>query len=200
MSKLREDYLIKNLYPSILATGGVVGLIAMTWQSVERINMLKNPGNELSCSLNPIIDCSGVLGNKLAAVLGFPNAFLGMIFFTILATSGLFLLSGGKFKSWYSHFVIAVSTILILFSVWFFYVSLYILGSVCIFCIFGWVVSVPMFWYGLLYYMQELPSVKNLRLKNLRDFGLKHHLDVILLVYAIMLALFLLRFRGYYFG
>ena len=115
--KRKKSDPISLAYPYILSVGGIVGLIAMTWQATERITMLKNPGVELSCSLSPVVDCAGVLGNNLAAVLGFPNAFLGMIFFAILATCGLMLLSGGVFKSWFRHFVMAVSIVLILFSI-----------------------------------------------------------------------------------
>ena len=162
--------------------------------------MLKNPSAELSCNLSPIVDCSGVLNDRLAAVMGFPNALLGMIFFAILATSGLVLLSGGKFSGWFKHFVMVVSTILILFSVWFFGVSLYVFGKICIFCVVGWVVSVPMFWYGLLYYLRSSSGKIAYKAAAFTKFGSKHHLDVVLVLYAVMLLLFLFRFRDYYFN
>lgn len=200
MTNPKPSLKIDTITAKILAAGGVVGLIAMTWQSIERIHMLKNPGVGLSCNLNPVVDCGGVLGNNLAAVLGFPNAFLGMIFFAILATSGLVLLSGGKFVSWYRHFVMGVLTALILFSVWFFGVSLYVIGKICIFCVFGWIVSIPMFWYGLLNYLQTNSKKQSKRKAAMLAFGQKHHVDVMLLVYALMLVLFLFRFRDYYFN
>lgn len=191
---------VSTAYPYILSVGGAIGLVAMTWQAAERITMLKNPAVDLSCSLSPVVDCTGVLGNKLAAVLGFPNAFLGMIFFAILATSGLMLLSGGAFKSWFRHFVMAVSIVLILFSVWFFSVSLYILGTICIFCVFGWIVAVPMFWYGLLYYLQSASKKTQKKLARFISFGRKHHFDVVVVVYGIMILMFLIRFREFYFS
>lgn len=197
---IKEKFTVERIYPFILTIGGVLGLVAMTWQAIERINMLKNPTQGLSCNLNPIVDCSGVLSDRLAAVLGFPNAFLGMIFFTILATSGLMMLSGTKFTSWYRHFVMVVLSILLLFSIWFFGVSLYVLGKICVFCVVGWVVSVPMFWYGLLYYLQTA----NGRIKDttaaFTKFGLKYHLDVLIMTFALMFFLFLFRFRDYYFN
>lgn len=190
---------IDRIYAYVLSLGGAIGLVAMTWQASERVHMLKYPNVSLSCNLNPVIDCGGVLGNRLAAVMGFPNAFLGMIFFAILATSGLVLLSGGAFKRWFRHFVMAVSLILILFSVWFFGVSLYVLGKVCIFCVAGWIVSVPMFWYGLLFYLQSATGSLKHKTRRFTQFGLKHHLDVVIVVYIVMFALFLLRFNDYYF-
>lgn len=162
--------------------------------------MLKNPNSLLSCNLSPIVDCGSVLGNKLAALFGFPNAFLGMIFFAILATSGLVLLSGGKFVSWYRKFVLGVTLALAAFSVWFFSVSLYSIGKICIFCVAGWIVAVPLFWYGLNNYLRSSPKKLTRKSQKLLDFTDKHHIDLVVLTYVTMLILFLSRFKEYYFG
>ena len=200
MKSATTKFNLEKIYAYVLSIGGLVGLVAMTWQASERIHMLKNPSVELSCTLNPVVDCGGVLGNHLAAVFGFPNAFLGIVFFAILGTSGILLLSGGKFVGLFRRFVLLVSTILFLFSVWFFGVSLYVIGKICIFCVFGWVASVPIFWYGLLYYFQN--AGKNVSKKNseLLSFGVRHHVDAVMMMYVIMLLLFLFRFRDYYFN
>jgi len=191
--------MIERVYPGTLVAGGALGLVAMTWQAVERISMLRNPGDALGCNLSPVVECSGVLEDPLAAVFGFPNAFLGMVFFAVLATSGLVLLSGGKFVSWYRHFVMAVSTVLMLFSAWFFAVSLYAIGKICVFCVVGWVVSVPIFWLGLLYFIQTTKPKAGTKTATFLRFGQKHSLDIIVITYIIMLALFLYRFKDFYF-
>lgn len=200
MKQTKNNNYIARIYSFVLAIGGTLGLIAMTWQASERVHMLKYPGVSLNCNLNPIVDCGGVLGNKLAAVLGFPNAFLGMIFFAILTTSGLVLLSGGSFQKWFRHFVMGVATILMLFSVWFFGVSLYILGKICIFCVVGWIVSVPIFWYSLIYYLQNVQCVLGKNVQKFTNFITRHHIDIVIVTYVLMAVLFLTRFREYYFG
>jgi uncharacterized membrane protein len=172
----------------------------MTWQASERIFMLKNPEASLNCNLNPVVDCTGVLNDQLSAVFGFPNAFLGMIFFAILATSGLLLLSGGKFTGRFRHFVFGVSLVLILFSVWFFAISLYVLGKICLFCVVGWIVSVPIFWYGLLYYLHSATGIIKQHTSKVLQFGLKHHIDIIILIFVTMAVLFLIRFKDFYFN
>ncbi len=195
-----SECVFTRIYGNVLSIGGALGLIAMTWQSSERIHMLKNPGVTLQCNLNPVVDCGSVLSNRLAALFGFPNAFLGMIFFAILATSGLVLLSGGTFKSWYRHFVLAVTLFLAGFSVWFFGVSLYSIGKICIFCAVGWLVSVPIVWYGIRQYLQTSPKKLSEPGQQVLQWLTKHHIDVVVLTYAVMLLLFLTRFREYYFG
>jgi len=193
-----SDWLAK-WYPKILSLGALVGLVASFWQAAERVHMLKNPAAILNCNLSPVVDCSGVLGNKLSALFGFPNAFLGIVMFTVLLTSGLLLWSGGSFTKRFGQLVMAVSTILILFSFWFFGASVYSIGKICLFCIFIWASSVPIFWYGLLYYISHLPKPEQWQ-KKLLTFAAKNHLLVVFAAYVIMLSLFFIQFSSYYFG
>lgn len=168
-------------------------MVAMTWQASERVAMLKNPTATLSCNLNPIVDCGTVLGNKLSALFGFPNAFIGMIVFAMLALSGLFMLLGTKPNKAYRNIVMLLSTILLGFSVWFFTVSLYVIGKVCIFCVVGWIVSIPIFVYSL-------ANWRDVSKSKLSGFVQKNHLNIIVAVYALMLVMYLLKFSDYYFG
>jgi len=197
MKDNRDSTFLKH-YPAILTIGSFIGLIASFWQAAERVHMLKYPTAILNCNLSPVVDCSGVLGNKWAALFGFPNAFLGIVMFTILFTAGLLLMSGGEFTKKFHKFILAVSVILILFSVWFFGISLYVIGKVCIFCLVIWAASIPIFWYGLLYYSAMHAKQHGLK-KNLVHFGSKNHVFIVLVAYMTMIALFLLRFSDYYF-
>ena len=185
-------------YPWVLLSGSLVGLVASVWQASERIQMLKHPGQALSCNLNPVIDCGTVLGNRWAALFGFPNAFIGIAIFAMLLMAGVLLASGGRPSRFFTHFLFGVSVVLILFALWFFGMSLYVIGKVCIFCMFIWAASVPIFWYSLLNYLREI-NPKNWLLK-LVAFGEQNHWLVLAGSYVVLIALYLLRFRDYYFG
>ncbi len=198
MSKLGDKKLSKS-YPVILTVGAFIGLVASFWQVVERIFMLKNPGAELSCNLNPILDCGTVLGNRWSALFGFPNALLGIVMFTILFTIGLMLLNGIALKKWFWKVFLAVMIMLILFSVWFFATSLYVIGKICIFCIFIWTVSVPIFLYGIDWlitnnYLKGSWTTSK-AIVTLRNY----QTETIVSVYATMLLLYFFRFRDFYF-
>lgn len=186
---------LQRIYSWILVVGGLAGLVAMTWQAVERVNMLKNPKTPLGCNLNPIVDCGDVLSNHLSAIFGFPNAFIGIIIFAMVLLSGLWILTGNKPNRSFKRVLLGLATILVLFSIWFFSVSLYIIGKICIFCLVGWVVSVPIFVYSLFYWLGSKSSYS-----RVFKFLQTNHLFVVLLWYLIMLALFFARFRSYYFG
>ncbi|MDO8336415.1 MAG: vitamin K epoxide reductase family protein [Candidatus Saccharibacteria bacterium] len=190
---------IDTFYPWVLLGGSLVGLVSSVWQAAERVQMLKHPAQSLACNLNPVIDCSGVLDNRWSSLFGFPNAFIGIAIFAMLFMASLLLISGGKPTKFFSRALLAVSTILILFSLWFFGMSLYVIGRVCIFCLFIWAVSLPVFWYGAIYYLQTT-AAQSKRATKLRAFGEKHHLEVLIVAYVVLLALFFYRFRGYYFS
>lgn len=186
-------------YPKILVFGSLIGLVASFWQAAERVQMLKFPNDALSCNLNPVVDCGAVLGNKLSAVFGPPNAFIGMVVFTMLFALGLHRLTGGTWTSLVSKVVVFFSKIIMLFSLWFFWVSLYSIGKVCIFCLFIWAVSMPIGIYGVKDYLENAKNLPTYQ-ANLRDFLSKHHFNLLIVVYATLITLFFLQFSDYYFG
>lgn len=197
MKTLQNTSKFQKIWAWVLSLGGIAGMVAMTWQASERISMLKNPSVPLSCNLNPIIDCGTVLNNKLAALFGFPNAFIGMIVFTGLALSGIFMLSGTKPNRAYRNIVMILSTVLLGFSVWFFGVSLYIISKICIFCLVGWVVSIPIFVYT---FANFASGSRNKTLQKAGAFFQKNHINIIVVSYVIMALMYFLKFQEYYFG
>lgn len=186
-------------YPRILSSAALVALVASFWQAAERIHMLKNPSVPLQCNLNPIVDCGGVMTHKLAALFGFPNTFIGMVMFSMLLMSGLLLLHGGSFTKKFHKLVMGLSSVAILFSAWFFWASLYVIGKICLFCLAIWPASVILFWYSLLFWLSKQDKL-SIKWQKIRDFGLKHHYEVVFYVFVLMGLLYLFRFREYYFG
>lgn len=186
-------------YPKILLTSSGVALVASFWQAAERIHQLKNPNIALNCNLNPIIDCGSVMNHKLAALFGFPNTFIGMVMFSMLFASALLLVSGGVFNKAFHKFVLSLSTIAILFSAWFFWVSIYEIGKICLFCLAIWPASVLLFWYGLLYWFSKQDKLST-KQQNFFKFGMKNHYMIVVYSFILMFGLFLFQFRDYYFN
>jgi len=67
---------------------GVIGLIASTTLTVEKIELLRNPSYVPSCNINPIVSCGSVMTTPQASVLGFPNSLIGIAAFTIVTVTG----------------------------------------------------------------------------------------------------------------
>lgn len=199
MHKTNSKTKIKINYPNLLVGSSLVGLIAAFWQATERINMLKNPDQTLNCNLSPVVDCSGVLGNKLAAVFGPPNAMIGIVVFSMLLAFGLVRLSGGTWSNITQKIVTALSKLIFLFSIWFFWVSLYSIGKICIFCVFIWAVSIPIGIYGVKDYLDSQKKLPKYQ-KSIKKFLDNHHFTTLVAIYGTMITLFLLKFQEYYFG
>ncbi len=196
LNKSIDKSWFQKWYPWLLTCLSGIALIASFWQAVERINMLKNPAMALGCNINPVVDCSGVLGNRLAALFGFPNAFIGIVMFSLLFMSGLALLVGVKPTKGFRNIVGILSKVAVLFSAWFFLVSLYTIGKVCIFCMFIWPASVALYWFGVQFWLEGQAKPW----KWLERFANKFRIEPILTVYLLMVVLFLSRFRDFYFN
>lgn len=189
----------KKWYPWLLTGLSGVALTASFWQAAERIKMLKDPSVSLSCNINPIVDCGGVMGHKLAALFGFPNTFIGMVMFSMLLMSGIALLLGVTLTQRLRSVIMTLGTIALLFSFWFFWASLYEIGKICIFCLFIWPASIALFWFSAEYWLDGIEKPNNWQ-KGLHKFASKFRVEPIVSVYIVMIALFLFRFRDYYFN
>lgn len=186
-------------YAKILVFGSLIGLIASFWQAAERVHMLKYPGQELNCNLSPVVDCGSVLGNKYAALFGPPNAFIGIVVFSILLAFGLQRLQNGKWNSLVRKIAVILSVIIMLFSLWFFWVSLYVIGKICIFCVFIWASSMPIGIYGVKDFLQSMKNPTGI-FKWKLDLFEKHSFTILISVYSLMIIMFFLKFQYYYFG
>lgn len=185
-------------YPHVLTAGSSIGLVASFWQATERIHMLKYPAEPLSCNLSPIVDCGSVLSNKAAAIFGPPNSFIGMVAFSLLFAWGVQRLSGGKWSKSVHYTVLFLSIILLMFSLWFFVASVYVIGKICIFCIFIWTASVPLATFGVKdFYEQKLSAPA--QMKHVLASISRNALTVTAYLYLLLVATFFLHFKDYYF-
>ncbi len=177
----------------------LAGLIASFWVTAEKIHLLKNPDAPLSCNLNPIIDCGIVLNHSLSSAFGVPNSMIGIVMFTALTVVGLIMLLGTKPSQTTRLLTLGLALIAMAFSVWFFVVSLYVIGKVCLFCIAIWTATIPLFVLSVREHAGKLLAKSKLGASIFRLFD--HQPErLIIIIYVVTVALFLFRFRDYYFG
>lgn len=185
--------------PIMLIVVGVIGTIAAFVILYEKIHLLQNPNYKPACSINPIISCGSVMQSDQSNVFGFPNPIIGLVGFPVLVVTGVVLLGGAKLKHWYWLGLNVGLLLGVAFLHWLFFQSVYRIGALCPYCMVVWTVTIAGFWYVTLYNIQHGHiKVKN-RFKKLTSFIRKHHLDILVLWYLIILALILQHF-WYYFG
>lgn len=119
----------------VMAIFGLTGLIASFTLAVEEFHLLKDPNAILSCSINLVLNCAGVMKTWQASVFGFPNMFIGLIGFPLVLMIASLGLSRTKFPRW---FAVSMELGLIFwtgFAYWLFFNSVYVIQILCPWCL-----------------------------------------------------------------
>lgn len=134
---------------------GFIALAAAFALVVERFHMLENPNVRLSCDVNPFISCGSVMKTPQSHVFGFPNPLIGMMGFPIVIATGFAILAGAEFKLWFWRLFNAGIGAAMVFVLWLFTQSTFVIQILCPYCMLVWAAVVPLFWNTLLFSMRE---------------------------------------------
>lgn len=129
--KLRDD---RWIFASMLV-GALLSLVAAFVLSVEAVELAKNPGALLSCSVNIVLNCATVGLHPTAALFGFPNSFLGLIAEPIVITVAIAGLAGIAFPRRFMFAAQIGYTLGFIFAWYLFYVSFFIIQVLCPWCL-----------------------------------------------------------------
>ena len=122
----------------------VLGLLAAFALTLEKINALTNPGAAASCDFSVVVQCGKNLSSWQGALLGFPNPLIGMMAWPVVAATGVGMLAGARFANWYWRAFGIVATLGFLFTVWLFVESVFVLGTLCPWCIVTWIATITL--------------------------------------------------------
>jgi uncharacterized membrane protein len=190
---------LERFMPWLLVVGGILGMIAAFIISYDKDQLLQNAQFQPNCDLNPIISCGSVMKSAQGAVFNFPNPWIGLACFAILITIGMGIFAGAKFKRWF-WIGLQIGTIFgLAFVHWLFFQSVYRINALCPYCMLVWVVVISTFWYTLLFNIQQKFIVLPGSLQKAGNFARRHHLDILVLWFLIILA-FILKHFWYYYG
>lgn len=184
--------------PWLYLVGGLIVVWASLMLSIEVFNRLKNPGYVPVCNLNPILSCTSVADSAQSHLFGFPNYFLGLAGYAAVATIGVAMLAGAKFKRWFWRAAQAGMTFAFLFMTWLQFETIYRIGALCIFCMVLWAATGPLFWYTTLYNISAGNLKLTKRLQPVGNFALRWHVEILTVWYLIIIALILKRFWYYW--
>lgn len=198
MKREAETSKLNKYLPWLFVIGGLVALVASVMLSIEVFDRLKNPNFVPICNLNPVLSCTSVADSSQAHLFGFPNYFIGIAGYAALTAVGVAMMAGARFKRWFWQMVQAGLTFSVAFITWLQFETLYRIGALCIFCMIVWVATIPTFWYATLYNLREGHIKIPKKLKGLVYFIQRHHGDILLLWFLIIIALILKRFWYYW--
>lgn len=112
----------------------VASLVASFVLSVEALTLAENPNADLGCDINAVISCGTVANSWQSHVLGFPNAFLGLMTEPVVITIAVASLAGVRFPRWFMLAAQVVYTIGLAFAYWLFHQAMFDIGALCPWC------------------------------------------------------------------
>lgn len=188
-----------RLLPWILTIGGAIGLISSFILTIDEMKILKNPGFQPACNINPIIACGSVMTSGQAHIFGIPNPVIGIAAFAVLTTVGVCLIASAKFKRWFWLTLSSVAFLGTIFVHWLFFETLFRINSLCPYCMVVWIITISTFWYSLLFNLSQGYLKVPTRCEKVALFAQRHHLDILIL-WFIILAIIILKHFWYYYG
>ena len=124
---------------------GLVSWIASATLVLERLALYADPNKNLSCDVNTWISCGNVMKTPQAALLGFPNPFIGVAAFVVIITTGVVLLAGAQLSRWYWLGLQAGVTAGFALVCWFWFQAVYVIATLCPYCMIVWAMMIPLF-------------------------------------------------------
>ena len=189
---------LTKILPYILLIGGIVGVLCSGILTVEKMHLLEHPTSQLGCDLNPIVACGPVINKPQASAFGFPNPFLGLVGFSVVATIGAAMLAGAVFKRWFWIGLQLGVSFGVAFVTWLQFQTIFRIGALCPFCVVTWCAMIPIFWYTTLYNFREGHIKTPRKLKGFVAFVQRHHGDILLAWFLILLGIILHHFWYYW--
>jgi uncharacterized membrane protein len=180
----------------------LIGLVASFVLAVEALELAKDPFADLGCNINAVLSCGTVGSSWQASLLGFPNAYLGLIAEPVVITLSVAALGGVRFPRWFMLSAQAVYFIGLAFAYWLFYQSYFVIGALCPWCLTITVTTTLVF--ASMTRINLLENNFRLSESAYRTVAgwLRAGADVVgcLLIFAVLIAMILVKYGNALFG
>lgn len=118
----------------VMLIAAAASLLAAFVLSIDAVKLAANPTGQLACDVNAILSCGTVGTSWQAHAFAFPNAFLGLIFESMVITMALIGISGVKLPRWLAVAEQGIYLLAFAFACWLFYQSMFVIGALCPWC------------------------------------------------------------------
>jgi uncharacterized membrane protein len=118
-----------------MLVASVASLVASFVLAVDALRLAEDPTADLGCDINAVISCGTVAGAWQSSLLGFPNAFLGLVTEPVVITIAVASLGGVRFPRWFMFAAQVVYTVGLAFAYWLFHQAMFDIGALCPWCL-----------------------------------------------------------------
>ena len=182
------------VFPITLIITGILGWIASFGLTLERLHVMANPAATTACDISPFISCKSVMLSEQASLFGFPNPLIGIAAFFAPVLIGVAILAGAKFKGWFWNLFLGGTFLAMIFVVWLLSQSVYVIGSLCIYCMVAWTATIPLFWTVLGHNIKEGYFGEKLKTSVVYEWTWV----IVLLNYLVFCLLILIQFWDFW--
>jgi len=190
---MKQDSSQKRLY-SIVTIASAVGFIASFLQMIEKVELLKNPQAVLACNINAVFSCTNILDAWQSSVFGFPNSLMCIAFFALTLAIGLVGWTGGTITKSLRLFFQGFALFFIAFGFWYLAQSIFVVGGLCIFCIFCYAAVLTISGAWLRINQKDLPMSSNDKSALGRMISNNNDIFIWLSIAAIIVAEAIIKF------
>lgn len=134
-----------------LIVAGVIGWWAAFQLTVEKFHLLSDPDATLGCDFSLLVQCQANLDSWQGSVFGFPNPIIGLTGWMAPIVVGAALLAGARFNRWFWLLFGLGMTGAVAFVIWLITQSIFVLGTLCPWCMVTWSVTIPTFFATLVH-------------------------------------------------
>lgn len=185
-----------------MLVSALISLYASFVLSKDAVILAANPDATFTCDLSAVLSCSTVANSWQAELLGFPNAFLGLMTEPVVITVAVAGLAGVKFPRWFMFTAQLVYFAGLIFAYWLFYQSAFVIGAMCPYCLVITVGTTLVFFTLLRYNIREdnlyLPRKGQERIELLSRVGVDLVAPVLLLTAVAFIIV--VKYGGFLFG
>lgn len=148
-----------------LVIAGAVGWWAAFSLTMERFHLLADPDALASCDFSVLVQCTANLESWQGSVFGFPNPIVGLAGWVAPIVVGMAILARARFARWFWLLFELGLTFAFVFVIWLIGQSIFVLGTLCPWCMVTWVVTIPTFYAVTLHILRAgiLPASESVR-------------------------------------
>ena len=155
MSQTTNHFIKKHYLAILIVLFASLGFIAAFTLSVEKIHILMNPNEVLPCDVNKIFNCATVMRSAYASILGIPWSFFGIAGYPAVGLFGLFMIDRPKISRWLAVLVTLGGLGAFTLSTYFVWLSAYVIGVFCPWCLLSAISSTAAFFLILTHNLRE---------------------------------------------
>lgn len=120
---------------ALALTGGLLGVLLTTAQTVERIAWAENPSESSICDVNSKLSCTGVFGFWQSSAIGIPNSLVGGAVFAIVASAAFAGLTGSRLSRPYLATMLGLTLFMTAFVTWYMAQTAFSMKVLCLYCL-----------------------------------------------------------------